>query len=245
MPRVSKLRKTIAILLMLAGLIGIGIWAWSLLRVSLFQNRANREFEKQKQQQQQSRTRPPAAPHYAPPLPPPGTVIGRLVIPRLHLRAVVREGTDKQILAESLGHVIGTGYPGTPGNVAIAGHRDTLFRCLRNIAKDDIIQFQTIYGDYTYTVDSTSIVTPRDVKVLDPGPQPEITLVTCYPFYYVGSAPDRFIVHARLVPSGSAGLLKTAPGVPASMNPFLSGRVRSPAWRRAGSPTRAVAAMQR
>ena len=106
--------------------------------------------------------------------------------------------------------------PGQPGNVGVAGHRDTLFRGLRHIEKNDVIQFQTPAGSYSYQVESTGIVTPKDVGVLKPGRQPEMTLVTCYPFNYVGPAPDRFIVKARLLtPPSTAQAASQAPPAPA------------------------------
>ena len=127
-----------------------------------------------------------------------GTLIGRLAIPRLNLRAIVREGAGRDTLDVALGHIPGTALPGQPGNAGIAGHRDTLFRGLRNIQKNDAIEFQTPAGTYNYRVESTGIVKPDDVSVLNRSQHSEMTLVTCYPFYYVGSAPDRFIVKARL-----------------------------------------------
>ena len=200
MPRASRTRhKWVSTLLILAGLFGIGFYGWFLIEGELFQKKASREFD------ELSRSLP--KPKTAPILPRPaaGSVIGRLVIPRLNLRAMVREGTDEHILDVALGHVSGTALPGTPGNVAVAGHRDRLFRCLRNIARDDQIIFETTYGDYTYQVQDTTIVKPSDTEVLAPGKHDEITLVTCYPFYYVGSAPSRFIVHARLLSTQVAG----------------------------------------
>jgi sortase A len=183
--------------LLLAGIIGVGIWVWSIVRGALFQSRANREFDEQTQNAPPPSSAPP---HSAvTPFPEPGALIGRLMIPRLHLHAMVREGTDEDTLDVALGHVRGTALPGGSGNVAIAGHRDTLFRCLRDISKDDLIVFQTIHGSYTYDVETTAIVKPQDVGVLAPGSRSEITLVTCYPFHYVGPAPDRFIVKARLL----------------------------------------------
>ena len=196
MARVSRTRKRISAILFLAGLVCIGIWVWSLVRGALYQREASRQFEEQTRNAPQ---RPSTVPPVVPPEPRPGTVIGRLEIPRLHLSAMVREGTDSHTLGIALGHVRGTAMPGAPGNVGVAGHRDTLFRCLRNITKDDRIVFQTTYGDYTYQVDTTKIVKPTDVAVLAPAAHSEITLVTCYPFYYVGAAPDRFVVHARLL----------------------------------------------
>jgi sortase A len=124
-------------------------------------------------------------------------VIGRLTIPRLGLSVMVREGVASETLSLAAGHIPGTALPGDRGNVAVAGHRDTLFRSLKDIRKNDVIEFQTLDGRFDYEVGSTQIVTPKDVGVLQPGPQDELTLVTCYPFYYIGSAPDRFIVKAR------------------------------------------------
>ncbi len=131
-------------------------------------------------------------------------ILGRLTIQRLHLSAMVREGDEENTLSLALGHIPGTALPGQTGNVGIAGHRDTLFRGLRNVRKDDLIQFETLAGTHMYKVGSIEIVKPQDVGVLDPGRNPELTLVTCYPFYYVGSAPDRFIVKAQEVSTESA-----------------------------------------
>lgn len=132
-----------------------------------------------------------------------GELLGRLVVPRLHVRAMVREGTGNNVLDVAAGHIPGTALPGQNGNIAVAAHRDTLFRGLRNIRKNDVIEFQSLKGDYTYKVSSTEIVTPKSTNVLQPGAYPEITLVTCYPFYYIGPAPDRFVVKARLVARGN------------------------------------------
>jgi sortase A len=239
MPRVSRRRKRISTFLLLVGLAGIGIWAWSIVRGDLFQRRASREFDELTHRTLPSPVPPPASPASpAPPAPPvaprapqPGEVIGRLVIPRLHLSAMVREGADSHTLGVALGHIPGTAMPGASGNAGIAGHRDTLFRSLRNIVKDDEIVFQTTQGDYTYRVEDTSIVKPSNTAVLDPGPHAEITLVTCYPFYYVGAAPGRFIVHARLLPAPVAGAGGTA--VPRLVSPasrkLLARRGKPPA----------------
>ncbi|MBZ5618979.1 MAG: class D sortase [Acidobacteriia bacterium] len=129
----------------------------------------------------------------------PNGLVGRLAIPRLHLSAMVREGTGEDTLDLSLGHVPHTALPGQDGNVAVAGHRDTIFRGLRGIHENDLIHFETLGGNYVYQVETTQIVKPQDVGVLKAGEHPELTLITCYPFYYVGSAPDRFIVKARQV----------------------------------------------
>lgn len=128
-----------------------------------------------------------------------GSLIGRLDIPRLKVRAIVQEGVDDTTLRRAVGHVPGTALPGQDGNVGLAAHRDTFFRPLRKVRKNDRIRFETLNGDYEYVVDSIRIVTPNDVEVLAPSRDPVLTLVTCYPFYYVGHAPKRFIVRARQV----------------------------------------------
>lgn len=147
-------------------------------------------------------SKPPAETHRREQLPPaigPNGLIGRVSIPRLQLTAIVREGTGERTLSLAAGHIPGTAMPGVNGNVAIAGHRDTLFRGLRGIQKGDRIEFEALNGRFEYQVESTEIVTPQDVSVLNPGAQPELTLVTCYPFDYIGSAPKRFIVKAAQV----------------------------------------------
>jgi sortase A len=123
-------------------------------------------------------------------------LLGRLSIPRLKVSAMVREGADSATLRRAVGHIPGTALPGHAGNVALAGHRDTFFRALRDIKKDDKIDIETESGTYQYVVESTNIVGPRDVGVLAASRDKSLTLVTCYPFYYVGSAPKRFIVRA-------------------------------------------------
>ena len=115
---------------------------------------------------------------------------------------MVREGTGADVLGVAIGHIPGTALPGLTGNVAVAGHRDTRFRGRRAIKTNDVIQFETLAGNYSYRVGSTEIVKPDDGKVLQAGSSPELTLITCYPFNFVGSAPDRFIVKAALVTQG-------------------------------------------
>ena len=132
-----------------------------------------------------------------------GGMIGRLAIPRLRLSVMVMEGDGQRTLRRAAGHVPATPLPGEPGNVGITGHRDTFFRPLRNIQRNDIITFTTLQGEYTYRVVSMRVVPPNNVAVLDATGGEILTLVTCYPFYYVGPAPKRFIVRAERVPGGS------------------------------------------
>lgn len=129
---------------------------------------------------------------------PVGSILGRLEIPRLGLSAIIREGEDPRTLRLAVGHLPGTAWPGHPGNAAIAGHRDTFFRTLRHIEEHDEILVTTSSGVYRYMVVSTRIVYPDNVSVLKSTRQSVLTLVTCYPFVYVGSAPQRFIVRALL-----------------------------------------------
>ena len=126
-----------------------------------------------------------------------GGLIGRIEIPRLGLSVVVVEGADTSTLRRAAGHIPGTSLPGQPGNVGISAHRDTFFRPLRNIQRNDTITLTTAFGAYSYRVLSTQVVHADDVAVLDPGGSEILTLVTCYPFYFVGPAPDRFIVRAE------------------------------------------------
>jgi len=132
------------------------------------------------------------------PRPRSGSIIGRIEIPRLGVSAIVRSGSDAKTLRLAVGHIPGTALPGESGNVGLAGHRDTFFRKLGDIRPDDEIRITTINGIFRYRVDDTTIVQPADVWVLDPGDRPTVTLITCYPFTYIGSAPKRFIVRAVL-----------------------------------------------
>lgn len=129
---------------------------------------------------------------------PTGSVIGRLEIPRVGVSAMVREGDDTATLRHAVGHIPDTALPGSSGNAGLAGHRDSFFRGLKNIRNGDEVTVTTPTGVLEYTVQRTSIVDPDDVSVLSPTSRPTLTLVTCYPFYYIGAAPRRFIVRAEL-----------------------------------------------
>jgi sortase A len=131
--------------------------------------------------------------------PPPTALIGRLSVLRLNLSAMVREGIDRNTLQLAVGHIPGTALPGQAGNVGVAGHRDTFFRGLKSLRTGDEIQFSTRGGDFRYEVESLLIVKPDNVGVLAPSAGNVLTLVTCYPFSYVGTAPKRFVVKARQV----------------------------------------------
>jgi sortase A len=152
--------------------------------------------------------------------PPDGSILGRVQIARLNISAVVREGVSADTLSRAVGHVPSTSLPGKPGNFAIAAHRDTLFRALKNIRLGDSVLFQSSTGSYVYRVIATQIVKPSDVSVLrsDGGPTLQqvadrptrlLTMITCYPFNYIGAAPQRFIVQAAAVDGTPSPLVRT------------------------------------
>jgi sortase A len=131
---------------------------------------------------------------------PEGSPLGRIEIGTIGLSAMILEGTEGRTLRRAVGHIPGTALPGQQGNIAIAGHRDTFFRGLRNIHKDDEITLTTLNGTSRYRVDYTQVVEPEDIAVLDHSDDAILTLVTYYPFYFVGPAPERFIVRAHRIP---------------------------------------------
>jgi sortase A len=128
-----------------------------------------------------------------------GAVVARLDAPSVKLSTAVLEGSDDATLNRGAGHIEDTALPGEPGNIGIAGHRDTIFRPVRRMRVGDELTLSTDDRVYRYRISRTFIVGPNDVYVLDPTRTPTLTLVTCYPFDFIGHAPKRFIVQARLV----------------------------------------------
>jgi sortase A len=118
-------------------------------------------------------------------------------IPRLKLSVAILQGTTPQTLRLGAGHIDGTAFPGEIGDIGIAGHRDTFFRALKDIRRDDEIQLQSASGIALYAVDWIQITAPDDGSIVSSATQSAITLVTCYPFHYIGAAPERYVVHAR------------------------------------------------
>lgn len=202
------MRRWIEGLLLVAGIAGLGVWCGEKAVSTIWEAWANHVFDVQLSEGPARTALPDGSPGRATPSSPKssretpsndGGIIGRLTIPRLKLSAMVREGVRENTLSLALGHIPDTALPGQTGNVAVAGHRDTLFRGLREIQKYDLIRFETLSGSYLYQVKSMEIVDPKEVSVLRPDRYDELTLVTCYPFNYIGSAPQRFIVKAREV----------------------------------------------
>jgi sortase A len=128
-----------------------------------------------------------------------GDVIGEIQVPRLGLNAIVVQGDSAASLRHAVGHMPKSALPGEWGNVALAGHRDTFFRPLRDIQVGDEIQLKTPDHSFEYLVESIEVVAPTDIQILEPSSGHDLTFITCFPFYYVGLAPKRFVVRAREV----------------------------------------------
>src|SRR5581483_9318692 len=128
--------------------------------------------------------------------PPIDPLIGRIDIPRLQISAVIEEGDDRSTLRTAVGHIPGTALPGINGNVGLAAHRDSFFRGLAKVHDGDLIVVTTKTGTFRYYVELTGVVPPEQTTVLNAVGIPTLTLVTCYPFHFVGPAPQRFIVTA-------------------------------------------------
>jgi len=211
-PRRTALRWLERILFLIA-FACLGYYAYAVAEAHLYQAMENRELDAilasapppAPTQPRVSSSRPTPTPR---PRPATGSVIGRIEIPRLGVSSIVRAGSDARTLQLAVGHIPGTALPGEVGNVGLAGHRDTFFRRLRNIKPDDEIRVVTPNGTFVYRVERTNVVEPRDVWVLDPTAHPTLTLVTCYPFTYIGSAPQRFIVRAALTTPTQAASLR-------------------------------------
>jgi sortase A len=182
--------------LLITGILALSYVALTLIGAKIYQRYAALTLDKQIHTEEQRKFALPA------PIINDGGVLGRIEIPRINVSVVVLQGTKSQTLRLGVGHIKGTALPGEPGNIGIAGHRDTFFRALKDIRKDDEIQLQTANGIASYDVDWIRITAPSDVGILAPTTESSLTLVTCYPFYYIGAAPKRYIVHAhRLQPT--------------------------------------------
>jgi sortase A len=184
-------------LLVVIAIVCLGYYAYASAETLLYQAYEDRELDAILTPSDSNALVPAARVHRSPRR---GQTVGRIEIPRLGVTAVIKAGTDARTLQLAVGHIPGTSLPGEPGNVGLAGHRDTFFRRLRGIKPDDEITVTTPEGVFSYRVERTDVVEPSDVWVLEPTKYSALTLVTCYPFTYVGSAPQRFIVRAQLDP---------------------------------------------
>jgi sortase A len=187
--------------LLLLGALLLGYWTFVIVGTEWFEARTMRRLEtKRSAHATQSGPRLAGRGRAAPMR---HSVIGRIDVPALHVSAVLLEGTEARDLRLGAGHIEGTALPGELGNVGIAAHRDTFFRALQRAQPNQRITVTTPDGTYSYVVESMRIVNPQAISVLAPTLDPVLTLVTCYPFYYVGPAPNRFVLRARAIGAGS------------------------------------------
>ncbi|HTB12547.1 MAG TPA: class D sortase [Bryobacteraceae bacterium] len=203
----NRARRVARLVLLVVGIACVGFYCEAWLYRTAFQLYENWQFD-----HRQAEQTPPPPPQKRVALPAvlpdpdrgaprskvdgPGGIVGRISIPRLNISAMVEEGVDETTLSRAVGHIPGTALPGETGNIGIAGHRDTFFQKLKDLQPNDQIDFTTHSGRYHYIVESLTIVEPSDVSVLRSTGGKILTIVTCFPFHYIGSAPRRFIVHA-------------------------------------------------
>ncbi|HXX19944.1 MAG TPA: class D sortase [Candidatus Acidoferrum sp.] len=186
----APILRGLSLLMLIAGVVALGYVLFVLVNAYFFRASESRKL---------GRASAHPGVSLAPRIVTDGDVIGQIEVPRLGLSAIVVQGDSDDVLRRAVGHIPETALPGQVGNIALAGHRDTIFRPLRAIQLGDTILLKTPAGDHAYRVDSTEVVPPTDVEVLQSGGQNELTLITCFPFHYIGHAPNRFIVHAREV----------------------------------------------
>src|SRR5271163_3408697 len=214
--RAFPIQRVLANLLLVLGLTLLVLYGSARIRGLLMSQAAVKQFEEQKRSASTNRADSEPGEKTSPPdflwwsenrirayqsslgehLAPPSAV---LRIPKIRLEVPVLEGTDDLTLNRGVGRIQGTARVGEDGNIGIAGHRDGFFRGLKNIQVGDKLQMEALDGTMTYEVDQIKIVKPSDVEVLDRRSKPSLTLVTCYPFYFIGSAPERYIVHASRI----------------------------------------------
>jgi len=221
----KRFRTAVSNVLILAGSAGVLVWASSLFETTLYQHVQKNQFERRFVEQPGE---PAALPSAALPstgsgsLAEPGAatrtraalktpaasfgwfnrdplVVGEIEVPRLEMNVIVREGMDDTTLWKAAGHVPATALPGEPGNFVVLGHRDTLFRPLRGLEKGDKVRVRTANGDFSYWIDSIEVLSPEAVSLsVSEAGETHITLVTCFPFDFVGPAPRRFVARGHL-----------------------------------------------
>lgn len=209
----KPLRRAAADVLLLAGFACLLVWAWGLLEPTLYQRVQKTQFERQIFERQMgeqplhAESSQPAVAQTRAALKTPAAssgwfqrdplVVGEIEVPRLEMSVIVREGMDDATLRKAAGHVPSTALPGEPGNFVVLAHRDTLFRPLRGLETGDSVRVRTASGDFNYWIDSIEVVPPESVE-LSPFAEAGITLVTCFPFDFVGPAPRRFVARGHL-----------------------------------------------
>jgi sortase A len=202
MSRVHRVARRASRILLAAGVVALAYAAYLTIDSRMYQAAERRQFERARQGSPIMAAAPIVA------MPADGDSIGVIEIPRIGIAVVVVQGDSPDILTRAVGHIADTALPGHAGNVVLAGHRDTFFRPLRDLRVGDAITVRTRQGDVDYVVESTFVVAPTDVWVLEARGGHTLTLITCYPFSYIGPAPDRFIVRAREAPDPAAATHK-------------------------------------
>jgi len=202
----SMVQRLLAFALLLTGLTLLGAWTWEQLDMRWFQTTQNLRLAELQEARSRSsvssssssartaREKPGAAAADPPVI---GDLIGKIEIGRVGLSAIIAEGTDSRTLRRAVGHVPSTPLPGDAGNVVLAGHRDSFFRALRSVEEGDEIEVTTPGATLRYAVTAIEVVGSEDTDVMWPTKDKSLTLITCYPFHYIGPAPDRYVVRAR------------------------------------------------
>jgi sortase A len=187
-------KKGLGLLLILVGALALSWVGFQFASASWFDQQARAALENLRQA-------PAAESKPTPDTMADGEPIGTLEITRVGLSGVVVEGDSDAVLDRAIGHLPDTPLPWKEGNSALAAHRDTIFRPLKGVRLGDVLRLKTPHGDFDYRVTETLIVKPDEVWVLDPTPVTTLTLISCWPFNYIGNAPERFIVRAERIPT--------------------------------------------
>jgi sortase A len=188
------LRRTLGLLLILVGTIALTWVGFHFMSAAWFDRQTREALESLRQAPRSSSAPTPDSMAV-------GEPIGTLEITRVGLSGVVVEGDTDAVLDRAIGHLPDTPLPWKDGNSALAAHRDTIFRPLKGVRLGDVLRLKTPHGDFDYRVTDTLIVKPDEVWVLDPTPVTTLTLISCWPFNYIGNAPERFIVRAERIPT--------------------------------------------
>jgi sortase A len=196
---IALLRRMIALVLILIGAVALGWVGLHFASAAWFDRETRAALDILRQA-------PPSPSARSPATMAAGEPIGTLEITRVGLTGVVVEGDSDAVLDRAIGHLPDTPLPWHDGNSALAAHRDTIFRPLKGVRLGDVLRLKTPHGDFDYRVTDTLIVKPNEVWVLDPTPVATLTLISCWPFNYIGHAPERFIVRAERLPTRSVRL---------------------------------------
>jgi sortase A len=185
----------------LASFLALGYCSWIWMDARRHQTEGSRMLASASRQAGPNSTAAPAAGRAMAPAY--GTAVAKIEVERLGLSTVVFEGTGDDVLSHGAGHLRGSAFPGQAGNVVFAAHRDTFFRALQNLRIGDVVLVESPAGVRRYIVESTRVVQPENTSAFAPSRDSVLTLITCYPFRYIGSAPERFVARCRQAPPSS------------------------------------------